>query len=93
MGSENGPLELVYYPIVYKIEIHLFGPNNQYEVGVYRRRENPVQLLGGIPQRFLGTGDELKDWELGPETTKGFSTLRRKLAEQYVLQIPTNKYA
>lgn len=92
IGDTDNRLQLEYKPIVYKIEIHLFGPNNQYEVGVYRRRESPIQILGGTPQRFLGTGDKLEDWELGSETTKNFASLRKKLAEQYVLQIPTDKY-
>lgn len=89
-GSQDKRKLLTYYPIVYKVEVALFGPNNEFESAVYRRREG----LYGSDVRFLGTGENLSDWQMGQgtEVTKGFASLRRKLSEQYVLQVSEGKY-
>ena len=91
-GDYNETLTLPYKFIVYKVTISLFGPNGEYETATYRRREG-LQSMGTTSFRFLGTGDELSDWELGEETSKGFGQLRKKLSEQYVLQLNEGAYS
>jgi hypothetical protein len=73
---------LPYKFITYKIDVHLFGPNNLYESATYRRKENVLNAINNNKDwRFIGTGDNLSDWTIGDETTSGFDALRTKLAK------------